>query len=302
MINLNSIPGLLRPGLDAIIDKYTTFPAQWKDIFTTRKSDKAQEYTLEMRSPGYAAIKPEGQPTPNDANVGQRISTIIQHKTIALQYSITKEAVRDNLYKEQFKMGASQLMNGLTGTKNVLAANILNQAFNTAYPIGDGQPVCSQNHPIDGGLLSNTLAGQATVDFSELAIEQSIIAIQKFQMQSGILCNVKAKQLIIPRELQFAASRLLNSTYRVDTANNEINALYHGDYFPGGYTVNQYLTSTTAFFIKTDADFGLTHYQRDPIEAKTWIDETTSNVLYKAEERYSFCVLDPRGIFGSPGV
>jgi hypothetical protein len=188
-------------------------------------------------------------------------------------------------------------------TKNILGANVLNNAFNAAYPIGDGQSVCSAAHPIDGGVFSNAFAGAApNVDFSEAGVEQAIILIQKFPMQSGILSQTMAKKLILPRELQFAASRLLNSAFRVDVANNDINALYHNDYIPDGYKINQYLTSATAWFIITDAEDGLKHFQRTPVETDTYVDYPTDNVMAKATERYSFGVSNPRGIFGSPGV
>ena len=200
----------------------------------------------------------------------------------------------------QFPQQAVSLRNSLRVTKNILGANVLNNAFNAAYPIGDGQPVCSKNHPIDGGVFSNTF--NAHVDFSEAGVEQAIIAIQKFPMQSGILAQTMAKKIIVPRDLQFAASRLLNSQFRISTANNDINAVYHNDYIPEGYRVNQYLTSQDAWFILTDAPDGLKHYQRTGVETDTYVDYQTDNVMAKATERYSFGVSNPRGIFGSPSA
>jgi hypothetical protein len=254
-----------------------------------------------MKYLGAADIKPEGQPIATDS-MGQRIVTNYIHKRVGLSFTITKEAVEDNLYQSQFPQQAVSLRNSLRITKNILGANVLNNAFNAAYPIGDGQSVCSATHPIDGGVFSNTLAGGATVDFSEAGVEQAIIQIQKFPMQSGILSQTMAKKLILPRELQFAASRLLNSAFRVDVANNDINALYHNDYIPDGYKINQFLTSATSWFIITDAEDGLKHFQRTPVETDTYVDYPTDNVMAKATERYSFGVSNPRGIFGSPGV
>ncbi|MEN9919341.1 MAG: hypothetical protein RL662_1777 [Bacteroidota bacterium] len=302
MINTGQIAQLLRPGLKAVFGQYPTYPEQWTEIFKTYQSDKYQEIEVEMKYLGAADIKPEGQPIATDS-MGQRIVTNYIHKRVGLSFTITKEAVEDNLYQNQFPQQAISLRNSLRVTKNILGANVLNNAFNAAYPIGDGQSVCSTTHPIDGGVFSNAFGGgAANVDFSEAGVEQAIILIQKFPMQSGILSQTMAKKLILPRELQFAASRLLNSAFRVDVANNDINALYHNDYIPDGYKINQYLTSATAWFIITDAEDGLKHFQRTPVETDTYVDYPTDNVMAKATERYSFGVSNPRGIFGSPGV
>lgn len=302
MINTGQIAQLLRPGLKAVFGQYPTYPEQWTEIFKTYQSDKYQEIEVEMKYLGAADIKPEGQPIATDS-MGQRIVTNYIHKRVGLSFTITKEAVEDNLYQNQFPQQAISLRNSLRVTKNILGANVLNNAFNAAYPIGDGQSVCSATHPIDGGVFSNAFGnGAPNVDFSEAGVEQAIILIQKFPMQSGILSQTMAKKLILPRELQFAASRLLNSAFRVDVANNDINALYHNDYIPDGYKINQYLTSATAWFIITDAEDGLKHFQRTPVETDTYVDYPTDNVMAKATERYSFGVSNPRGIFGSPGV
>jgi hypothetical protein len=301
MINTGQIASLLRPGLKAVFGQYPTYPEQWTEIFKTYQSDKYQEIEVEMKYLGAADIKPEGQPIATDS-MGQRIVTNYIHKRVGLSFTITKEAVEDNLYQNQFPQQAISLRNSLRITKNILGANILNNAFNAAYPIGDGQAVCSANHPIDGGVFSNTLAGSASVDFSEAGVEQAIILIQKFPMQSGILSQTMAKKMILPRELQFSASRLLNSAFRVDVANNDINALYHNDYIPDGYRINQFLTSPTAWFVLTDAEDGLKHFQRTPVETDTYVDYPTDNVMAKATERYSFGISNPRAIFGSPGV
>jgi hypothetical protein len=301
MINTGQIASLLRPGLKAVFGQYPTYPEQWTEIFKTYQSDKYQEIEVEMKYLGAADIKPEGQPIATDS-MGQRIVTNYIHKRVGLSFTITKEAVEDNLYQNQFPQQAISLRNSLRITKNILGANILNNAFNAAYPIGDGQAVCSATHPIDGGVFSNTLAGNASVDFSEAGVEQAIILIQKFPMQSGILSQTMAKKMILPRELQFSASRLLNSAFRVDVANNDINALYHNDYIPDGYRINQFLTSPTAWFVLTDAEDGLKHFQRTPVETDTYVDYPTDNVMAKATERYSFGISNPRAIFGSPGV
>jgi hypothetical protein len=302
MINTGQIAQLLRPGLKAVFGQYPTYPEQWTEIFKTYQSDKYQEIEVEMKYLGAADIKPEGQPIATDT-MGQRIVTNYIHKRVGLSFTITKEAVEDNLYQSQFPQQAVSLRNSLRITKNILGANVLNNAFNPAYPIGDGQPVCSTVRPIDGGTFANAFgAATPNVAFSEAGVEQSIILIQQFPMQSGILSQTMAKKLILPRQLQFTASRLLNSAFRIGVANNDINALYHNDYIPEGYKINQFLTSATAWFIITDAPDGLKHFQRTPVETDTYVDYPTDNVMAKATERYSFGVSNPRGIFGSPGV
>jgi hypothetical protein len=187
MINTGQIAQLLRPGLKAVFGQYPTYPEQWTEIFKTYQSDKYQEIEVEMKYLGAADIKPEGQPIATDS-MGQRIVTNYIHKRVGLSFTITKEAVEDNLYQNQFPEQAKSLRNSLRITKNILGANILNNAFSTSYPIGDGQPVCSTTHPIDGGTFSNAFGpSTVNVDFSEAGVEQAIILIQKFPMQSGIL-------------------------------------------------------------------------------------------------------------------
>lgn len=299
--NTGLISSLLRPGLNAIIGQLPTYPDQWTEIFKTYHSDKYQEIDVEMKFLGAADIKAEGANYASDT-MAQRIQNSYIHKTIGLSFEITKEAIEDNLYKTQFPQQALSLRNSLRVTKNILGASVLNNAFNNGTLLGDGQPLCSNAHPIDGGTYSNTLAGNANVDFSEAGLEAAIIAIQKFPMQSGILSQTMAKKIIIPRELQFAASRLLNSQFRTDTANNDINALYHNDYIPDGYRVNQFLLSPTAWFVLTDADNGMKHFQRTSISIDTYVVFDNDNIKVKASERYSFGCSNPRAIFGSPGV
>ncbi len=302
MITTGDIASELRPGLNAVFGNYDVYNDQWRKLFTTYKSDKQQEIDVEMSFLGLAQEKPQGQPVATDT-MGERIITNYIHKTVGISFVITKEAIEDNLYKTQFPQQAKSLKNSMSTTKNILAANILNNAFDVNHPIGDGQALCSVSHPTDVGTYSNTFeAGGATVDFSEAAIEQAIIQIQRFVSQAGLLTQTMAKMIVVPRELQFTASRLLKSQFRVATANNDINAVYHDDYIPEGYTVNQYLTSPTAWFITTDAVDGLKHFERRKLETDVYVDFPTDNLSAKATERYSFGVSNPRGIFGSPGV
>jgi hypothetical protein len=302
MINTSEIAQLLRPGLKAVFGMMPTYPEQWTELYTTYDSDKYQEFDVEMKYLGPADIKQEGQPISTDT-MGQRILTTYVHKRVGLSFTITLEAIEDNLYQQQFPQQAVALKDSLRVTKNILGANVINNAFNPAYPMGDGQAMCSTTHPIDGGAYANTFpANSPYVDFSEAGVEQAILAIQKFPMQSGILAQVMPKKLMIPRELQFAATRLLESTFRVDVGNNDINALYHRNYIPEGFRVNQFFTSPSAWFILTDAPQGLKHYQRSPVKSDTYVDFATDNVMAKATERYSFGCSNPRAIFGSKGA
>jgi len=297
-INTNQISALLRPGLKAVFGQLPQYPEQWKEIFTTYQSDKYQEIDVEMKYLGAADIKEEGSPYAVDT-MGQRTVTNYIHKRIGLSFTITKEAMEDNLYQTQFPQQAVSLRNSLRSTKNILAANVLNNAFNAAYPIGDGQPMCSVAHPIDGGTFSNR--PDADVDLSLGALEEIVIQIQKTPMASGMLAQIMPKKLIVPPSQQFVASVLLNTKDKPSSANNDINAIYHSNYIPQGYTVNQYLDGK-AWFVITDCPNGLKHFQRTPVETDTYVDFPTDNIMAKAGERYSFGVSDPRAIFGSPGA
>lgn len=298
-INTNQIAALLRPGLKAVFGQLPLYPEQWKEIFTTYQSDKYQEIDVEMKYLGAADIKPEGSPYAVDT-MGQRTVTNYIHKRIGLSFTITKEAMEDNLYQSQFPQQAVSLRNSLRSTKNILGANILNNAFDANYPIGDGQPIISANHPIDGGVFSNTLPAQA--DLAEESIQDIILQIQQTPMVSGMLAQIMPKKLVVAPSNQFAASVLLNTQYRTDSSNNDISAIYHGDYIPQGYVVNQYLTNGKAWFIITDAPNGLKHFQRTPVETDTYVDFSTDNIMAKAGERYSFGISDWRALFGSSGA
>jgi len=301
-INTTQINRLLNTGIKAIFGNYDLPNDEYKQIFKTFGSTKASEQDLEMRFLGPADIKAEGAEFAVDS-MGQRIVTNYKHKTVGLSFSMTREAMQDNLYKDQFPQQALALKNSLRATKNILAANVLNNAFNPVNPIGDGMPLCSTAHPIDGGTFSNAFgAGGATVDFSEAGLEQAIINIQKFPQQNGMLSNNMPMKVVVPRELQFAARRLLLSAFRPEVANNDINALNQGNYLPGGFVVFPYLTSSTAWFVLTDAEHGLKHYQREEIHTDTTVDFKTNNILVKAWERYCFGASNSRAIFGSPGV
>jgi hypothetical protein len=299
MINTPAIAQLLRPGLRAITGQYPTYPDEWTEIFKTLTSDKYQEIEVEMKYLGLAGIKPEGQPGITDS-MGQRTVTSYVHKRVQIGFTITKEAMEDDLYKRDFPMQAVSLRKSLSTTKNVLGANILNNAFNANYPTGDGQPICSASHPVDGGVFANSLAVPTAL--SVAALQQMIILMQKMPMQSGILAQTKAQKLIIPPELQFNATVILNSTYVPLNGNNAINPINYENYIPKGYKINNFLTNPTAYFLLTDAPDGFKHYQRTPIESDTYVDYQTDNIMAKAGERYSMGITNVRAVVGSLGT
>lgn len=299
LINSNQLPALFRPGLNSITGHYATYPPQWKAIYKTLPSFKNFEQDVEMKYTGPAVVKPEGQATVMDS-MGQRVITTYVHKRISLGFEITKEAIEDNLYQTEFPMKTLSLANSIKTTENILGAIPLNEAFNANVPVGDGQSLCSIAHPIDNGTFSNRVAVPSAL--TETSLEQMIILIQKFQMQSGMLAQTMPKKLIVSRENQFNASRLLNSRFRTNTANNDISALYNDDYIPEGYHVFQYLLSPTAYYIITDAPDGFKHFERTALETDAYVDFATDNVMCKVSKRLSFGVTNPRAVCGNPGA
>ncbi len=301
-INVAAIGQLMRKGLNTIFGEYQQYPAQWKQIYKTYPSYQFQETDVEMKYLGAASIKPQGQPGTSE-DMGQRIITTYIHKTISNSFLITEEAMNDNQYKSEFPKSGHALKDSIILAENVFGANILNNGFNPAYAIGDGQPVFSANHPIDGGVYSNTLAaGGATIDLSQAGLEQAILLSQRFPSQSGNLCQTKPMKLIVPPALQFVASTILNSQFGPGNANNGINPINHDNYIPEGAKTNQFLISPTAWFLLTDAPEGFKHFDREPIRIKTHIDPITGNIMFIASERLSFGVSNPRAGVGSPGV
>lgn len=298
-INTGAIANLLRPGLAAVFGEYPMYPSQWSEIFDVYESDKAVEIEVEMKMLGLAQIRSEGAPTAMD-NMGQRIVTNYVHKYIGLGFVITRQAIMDNLYKTRFPMMAKALRDSLAQTKEVLGASILNNGFNAAFPIGDGQSLFSTAHPIDGGTVANTPAVAA--DLNEASLEAAIIAIQQFRNQAGLIVQTKPEKLIVPTQNQFVAERLLASAFRTNTANNDISAIYNVSAVPQGYRVNQFLTGAHNWFLLTDAPDGFKHYVREKAETDVYTDFSTDNLQAKAIERYSFGVSNFRAAYGSPGV
>ena len=290
----------LEPGLNALFGlEYGRYDAEHAEIFETETSDRAFEEEVMLSGFGYARVKSEGGSIVYD-NATETFTARYTHETIELGFAITEEAVEDNLYDRVSARYTKALARSMANTKQVKAANVLNNAFDPNFAGGDGVELCSTAHPLVAGTLSNELATAA--DLNETSLEQALIDIAAFTDERGLLISTQGRKLIIPSELQFVAERLTQSQLRVATADNDINALRNMGMIPEGYVVNHYLTDPDAFFIKTDIPNGLKLFQRSPIRTSMEGDFDTGNVRYKARERYSFGFSDPRCVFGSPGA
>ena len=290
----------LEPGLNALFGlEYKNYENQHTQIYTIESSDRAFEEEVMESGFGEAPVKTEGAGVSYDQ--AQEVYTArYTHETIALAFSLTEEAVEDNLYDRLSARYTKALARSMAQTKQIKAAAVLNGAFTTSIG-GDGVVLCSTAHPtLSGPNLSNTLATAA--DLSETSLEQALIDIQAFTDERGLKIAVQGLKLIIPKELQFTADRILKSTLRVGTADNDLNAIRNMGMVSQGYTVNNFLTDPDAFFIKTDAPNGMKMFERVSLKTGFEGDFDTGNVRYKARERYSFGFSDPRGLFGSPGA
>lgn len=299
-INTSAIANLLRPGLADVFGDYPTYASQWTEIFDRHTSIMQQEIEVETRLLGMAEIRAEGASTAFDNAMGQRWITTYLHKYVSLGFIVTRQALKDNLYKNKFDMQSRALKRSMLQTKEVLGASVLNNGFSTSYPGGDGQPLYSTSHPIDGATYANTFSTQA--DLNETALNDANVIIQQFKDQAGLIVMTKAKKLIVPPQLAWTADRLLGSKYRTDTANNDINPIASTQMIPDGYRVNQFLTDTNGWFIKTDADSGFKYYEREKLEIDMFTEFDNDNLKVKALERYSFGWSNPRISFGSQGL
>lgn len=290
----------LEPGLNALFGmEYANYDKEHTEIYDIESSDRAFEEEVMLSGFGEAPTKAEGAGVAYDS--AQEVYTSrYTHETIALAFSLTEEAVEDNLYDKLAGRYTKALARSMAQTKQIRAAAILNGAFTTSVG-GDGTTLCADDHPTLGGPnLRNELAVAA--DLSETSLEQALIDIAAFTDERGLKIAVQGLKLIIPKELMFTADRIMKSTLRVGTADNDVNAIRNMGMVPQGYTVNHYLTDPDAWFIKTDAPNGLKMFERVSMKTGFEGDFETGNVRYKARERYSFGYSDPRGIFGSPGA
>jgi hypothetical protein len=290
----------LLPGLNALFGlEYAKYGEEHKEIFEAETSDRSFEEETKLSGFSAAPVKDEGSAIEYD-NAQETWTARYTHETIAMGFSVTEEAIEDNLYDSLSSRYTKALARAMAYTKQVKGAAVLNSAFSgTTY--GDGKVLCATDHPlVSGGVNSNTLAVAA--DLNETSLEAAIIQIAGWTDERGLLIAAKPRKLIIPPALQFVATRLLETEGRVGTADNDINAIRNNGAIPEGYSVNHYLTDTNAWFLMTDVPNGLKHFVRTPMQTSMDADFDTGNSRYKARERYSFGVSDPLGVFGSPGA
>jgi hypothetical protein len=290
----------LEPGLNALFGlEYNRYDNEAALIFATETSDRAFEEEVMLSGFGAAATKSEGAGVTFD-DAKEVYTARYTNETIALAFAITEEAIEDNLYDRLAARYTRALARSMAHTKQVKGATILNNAF-TSGTGGDGSFLCVTSHALaTGGTWSNALSTAA--DLSETSLEQALIDIAAFVDERGLKIALQAQRMIIPKELQFTAERILRSPQRVGTADNDINAIYQTGMVPQGYHVNHFLADTDAWFLITDAPNGLKHFVRAPIKTAIEGDFDTGNVRFKARERYTFGWSDPRGIFGTPGA
>ena len=290
----------LLPGLNALFGlEYARYGEEHKEIYETEKSERSFEEETKLSGFSAAPVKNEGSAIAYD-NAQEAFTARYTHETIALGFSITEEAVEDNLYDSLSARYTKALARAMSYTKQVKAASVLNNGFSANYVGGDGVALFSTAHPlVSGGTNSNRPTTNA--DLNETSLENAVIQIAAWTDERGLLIAAKPKKLIVPPALMFVAIRLLETSLRVGTTDNDINALKNNGSIPEGYTVNHYLTDTNAWFLTTDVPNGLKHFVRMPLANSMDGDFDTGNVRYKARERYSFGVSDPLGVYGSPG-
>ena len=290
----------LLPGLNALFGlEYEQYEGEHAEIYETENSDRSFEEEVKLSGFGAAPVKAEGSSLSYD-NAQEHFTARYNHETVAMGFSITEEAMEDNLYDSLSARYTKALARAMAYTKQTKAAALLNTGF-TSFNSGDGVTLFSTSHPtVGGGTNANRLATNA--DLNETSLEQAVIDIAAFTDERGLLIAARPRKLIVPPALMFVATRLLQTELRTGTADNDTNALRSNGSIPEGYRVNHYLTDTDAFFITTDIPNGMKHFERTTMATSMDGDFDTGNVRYKARERYSFGVSDPLGIFGSPGA
>ena len=290
----------LLPGLNALFGlEYARYGEEHKEIYETETSERSFEEETKLSGFSAAPVKNEGSGIAYD-NAQEAWTARYNHETIAMGFSITEEAVEDNLYDSLSSRYTKALARGMAYTKQVKAAATLNNGFSGQFTYGDGVSLFSTAHPlVNGGTNSNRPTTGA--DLNETSLENAVIQIAAWTDERGLLIAAKPKKLIIPPALMFVATRLLETELRVGTNNNDVNAIKNNGSIPEGYAVNHFLTDTNAWFLTTDVPNGLKHFVRTPLANSMDGDFDTGNVRYKARERYSFGVSDPLGVYGSPG-
>lgn len=290
----------LLPGLNALFGlEYNKYENEHTEIYETETSERSFEEEVKLSGFGAAPIKPEGSAITYD-NAQESFTARYNHETVAMGFSITEEAMEDNLYDSLSARYTKALARAMAYTKQVKAASLLNTGF-TTFTSGDGVTLFNASHPtVAGGTNANRPS--VDTDLNETALEQAVIDIAAYRDERGLLIAARPRKLIVPPSLMFVATRLLQTELRVGTADNDINALKSNGSIPEGYRVNHYLTDNDAWFITTDIPNGMKHFVRVAMQTGMDGDFDTGNVRYKARERYSFGVSDPLGIYGSPGA
>ena len=302
IINTGAIAKALWPGVNAWYGQsYNEHPLEFPEIFKETRSDKNFEEDVNVYGLGLATVKPEGEAL-NYGSMGQGFIKRYVHTTYAHGFILTREKIEDNQYMELAEKHTRALAFSMRQTKEIVAANVLNRAFNSSYTGADGLELCSTAHiRSKGGTYQNELTTAA--DLSEASLEQMCIDIADTRDDAGNYISLMPRKLVIPRNLMFDAERILKSTLQNDTANNALNAMRSKGVLPEGYCMNHYLTDTDAFFVLTNCPDGLKHFQRRDVDLNSRdTDFDTENVKFKASERYVFGWTDPRGIYGSPGA
>ena len=291
----------LLPGLNALFGlQYKTYDQEHEEIYETETSERSFEEETKLSGFSAAPVKNEGSAIAYD-NAQEAWTARYNHETIALGFSLTEEAIEDNLYDSLSARYTKGLARAMAYTKQVKAAAVLNNGFSSAYPGGDGVSLFNSAHPlVSGGTNSNVPSTAA--DLNETSLENAVIQISLWTDERGLLIAAKPKKLIVPPSLQFVATRLLETELRVGTADNDVNALKNNGSIPGGYTINHFLTDTNGWYLTTDVPNGMKHFVRTPLSTGMDGDFDTGNVRYKARERYSFGWSDPLGMYASAGA
>jgi len=291
----------LLPGLNALFGlEYTRYGEQHKEIYETETSERSFEEETKLSGFSAAPVKNEGSAIAYD-NAQEAWTARYNHETIALGFSLTEEAIEDNLYDSLSARYTKALARAMAYTKQVKSAAVLNNGFSASYTGGDGVALFSASHPLVSGGVNSNIPG-TPADLNETSLEAAVIQIAAWTDERGLLIAAKPKKLVVPPALQFVATRLLETELQTNTADNNINAIKNNGSIPDGYTINNFLTDTNAWFLTTDVPNGMKHFVRSPLAQSMDGDFDTGNVRYKSRERYSFGWSDPLGMYGSAGA
>ena len=305
IITTGNIPSLLRPGLYEVKMLYERFKGEYTNFYEQANSVKHSERLVDMRGTGYALEKMQGAPIKMDT-MGERFTYEFIHREFALGFNITNIAQEDDLYADQFFNGTKSLTTSYEQTREVIAMNPFNQAFNSAVLQANGQPLCSGTQPYDGGTYSNRVGAydgsDIRVDFSETGVEQAVILAGKMKDQAGLLVNAQIQRLVLPQDLMFSGCRLLESVFRTGTANNDINAIYNMKAIPYGYEVSHFLTNPSNWFGLTNVKGSRKHFVRRPLKINVSTDPVTETMSILCSGRYSFGMFTPLGVIGAQGT